>query len=310
MTNKKTDQVRNLVCKIRLAGMLAELNPLKEGVGSDGVPYVTFSGAIQCGETAVSTARFKTYLKSKKADGSDSEQYKRGLEWYHSAVPMTKNKENPTYVDMIGSLSSNDYVSADGKLVEGFSYNIQFFNAFTEFAYELDLEGYIAGMSDETVNDNFTGRKKIRVIGKDFYNNVLDVKDIYIPSNLVKALKENGYEKGRTAVMYITFIPTESKPQSKGFGNQRTSGTAHLEKVMTGGDCAYELNDKRSLETSLVKEMLNERSIHLKEIEDKGYQGSKKENRLPQNNRSGFNTLSSANQDFAEISESDDDIPF
>lgn len=305
---KGTDQVRNLACKIRLAGALAELNPLNKGVGKDGITYISFSGAIQCGETAVFTARFKCYLREKKSDGSDSEQYKKGLEWYNSAVPMTKNKDNPTYVDMIGSLSANDYVSADNRLVEGFNYNIQFFNTFTEYAYQLDLEGYIASVADETVNDDFTGRKKMRVIGKDFYNNVLDIKDIYVPSNLAKALRENGYEKGRTALMYITFMPNDGKPKAKGFGEQRTQGTSHLEKIVTGGNTAYDVDSKDSLNTAVVKDMLNERAVHLKEIQDNGYLGKK--NSSPTNNRNGFGNkpTSSPSNSFEEVS--DDEIPF
>ena len=98
---KGTDQVRNLACKIRLAGALAELNPLNKGVGKDGITYISFSGAIQCGETAVFTARFKCYLREKKADGSDSEQYKKGLEWYKDADKygnFINNKANDVYV--------------------------------------------------------------------------------------------------------------------------------------------------------------------------------------------------------------------
>ena len=60
---KNTDQIRQLVNKVHLAGALAELE-VKEGQTQTGVPYLSLNGAIQCGESAVSTVRFRSFIKA------------------------------------------------------------------------------------------------------------------------------------------------------------------------------------------------------------------------------------------------------
>ena len=71
---KNTEQIRQLVNKVHLAGALAELE-VREGQTQTGVPYLSLNGAIQCGESAVSTVRCRSFIKSKKSDGTDSKNY-------------------------------------------------------------------------------------------------------------------------------------------------------------------------------------------------------------------------------------------
>lgn len=310
-----TDQIRSLTNKIHLAGALAELDPIKTGSTKDGIPYIRLRGAIQCGPTAVYTRQFTAFIKSKKANGEDSENYNKVKKWAETAVPMTKNKDNPTMVDLVGSLSANDYVNSANELVEGVSFSVQFFNDFEDYACTLDIEGYIAGVSDEERgkddDKHFTGRKRLRLISMDFYRNVLDLKNIVIPKDLASQLEDNGYTKGRTVLMFITYMPNEAeaKPAAKGFGTQRTTeGRSYLEMVLTGGNEAYDPdNEKMCISTATVKSLLSERSAHLNELKEKGYQGSN--NSQVSTDRNGSFSSAKSAPTMSPVDD-EDDIPF
>ena len=143
MPNTNTDQIRQLENQVHLAGYLAELSEMRTGTTTNGVPYMSFSGAIQCGEDAVYTVPFRTFVKSKKSDGSDSKNFAKVQDWYAQAVPKTKDPENPTMVSCFGSITDNPYVNSQGKLVEATQFNIQSFNPFKDFQCDIDLEGFL-----------------------------------------------------------------------------------------------------------------------------------------------------------------------
>ena len=275
---KNTDQIRQLTNNVRLAGAIAEIES-KEGTTTQGIPYISINGSIQCGEDPVNTVRFRSFIKSQKADGSDSKNYVTVKEWLNKCVPMTKDKENCTFVDLRGSVVSNDYVNREGRLVEGFSYNMQLFNKFTEYACQIDMEGFIHSIIDETEGEDGepTGRKKLRLISRDIFRNTLDIKNIFIPEELVGPIEDNDYEAGRTATFFIDLIPNhkEAPVQSGGIGKQRvTEGRTYLEMVLTGANPPIDEDSDKAIPVALVKAAMNERKIHLKEIEDAGYQGS------------------------------------
>ena len=193
MATKKTDQIRRLTNSVTLAGYLADIES-KQGVDKNGVDYIRIRGQIQCGEESVMTRSFTSFIKAKKADGTDSENYEKVLDWVKKAVPMTRDKENATMVKLVGSLSANDYVGSDEQLHEGTVASMQFFNDFEEFACDLDIEGYIKSITDEERGPEDdkkpTGRKRLNLISMDFYHNALDIKNIipkYKPINVTSA---------------------------------------------------------------------------------------------------------------------------
>ena len=235
---------------------------------------------------------------------------------------MTKDKENATMVRMVGSLSANDYVASDGSLHETNIATMQFFNDFDEFACDLDIEGYIKSVTEEERGPDDdkkpTGRMRMRLIGMDFYHNALDFKSIVIPKDLVDALEDNGYEQGRTAKMFLTWMVNsneEPKPKKKGFGQQRvTEGRSFIELVLTGGDMAYdEDDDKMCISNQMAKAMMTERSNRLKEIEEAGYQGGSNNSAKSgssSSSRSGFGSKGSSSKKMAPVVDDDEDIPF
>ena len=312
--NSNTDQIRQLENRVHLAGILAELSDIVEGTTSNGIPYISFNGAVQCGPEAVYTVRFRSFVKSKKNDGTDSKNYAKIKEWVKTAVPLTKNTNNPTRVDMVGSLTDNPYVNASGTLVEGTQYSIQLFGDFKDYAAEIDLEGFIHSVVDETKGSDSsetTGRKRMRLITRDIFRNTLDIKNIIVPKELVRPLRDNDYDDGRTAKFFITLMPNESPAPAKsgGIGTQRTSGTNYLEWVMTGADPVISIDSDKSLDVKLIKAAMTERKSRLDEIKAAGYQGGSSSNGSSSaSSRNGIGTSSSmANS--SPITE-DEEFPF
>lgn len=315
MENNK-EQIRKLTNKVHLAGALAELET-KDGNTQDGVPYVSLSGAIQCGETPVSTVRFRSFIKSKKKDGTESKNYKAIKEWIENAVPMTKDKEHCTYVDMIGSLTDNPFVSRDGDLVEGVQYSTQMFKKFEEYAASIDIEGFISSINDEIdkKTEEPSGRKKMRLITRDVFGNTMDLKDIIIPSDLVEPIEDNGYERGCTATFFIDLIPNKSTEKVKrgGIGEQRvTDGKSFLEMVLVGADPVIDSDNEKALDKKLIKEAMEERKNHLEEVKDKGYLGGTSNSSTNSSRRGIGNSTVNSSSNKTETVESvdDEDFPF
>lgn len=315
---KNTDQIRQLTNKVRLAGAVAEIE-YKEGLTKEtNIPYIQINGAIQCGENAVNTVKFKSFIKAQKADGSDSKNYTKVKKWVKECVPMTQNKNNCTFVDLQGSMVANDYVNREGKLIEGFTYNMQLFNDFTEYVCQIDMEGFIHSIIDETVGEEgeATGRKKLRLISRDVYRNTLDIKNIFIPKELVSAVEENEYEVGRTATFFVDLMPNkkEARVQVGGIGKQRiTEGRAYLEMVMTGANLPIDEDSDKAIPAKLIKAAMNERKIHLKEIEDAGFQGSSESSNMTNStsrNSVGAKTTPAPAPKKAPVVDDDDDFPF
>ena len=228
---------------------------------------------------------------------------------------MTKDKEKCTFVDMIGSLTDNPYVSRDGTLVEAVQYSTQLISKFDNYAAELDIEGFVHSIVDETRGEegNPTGRKRMRLITRDIFSNTIDLKNIIIPNELVEPLEENGYEKGCTATFFINLIPTQKEAPVKkgGIGTQRTTeGKNYLEMVLVGADPVIDSDDEKALDAKLIKNAMTERKTRLDEIKEKGYQGSSdgSSSSSTSESRTGFGGKKSSNK--VEAVDDDDEFPF
>ena len=319
-----TEKIRQLTNKVRLSGALAELDKdsktglyYKEGETKAGIPYISFSGAIQCGESGVNSIRFRTFVKSKKTDGTDSKNYANVKNWIMNAVPMTDDKENPTYVNAVGSIVDHPYVSRENKLIEAWEYNLQFFSDFEEYAADIDLEGFVHSITDEIKNENSTGRKVMRLITRDMFGNTLDIKRVIVPEEFVEPLDDNGYERGVTAKFFLSLIPNKSAAKTKtgGIGTQRVEGgKPYLELTLTGADPVIDSESEDALDPKLIKAAMVERQSRLDEINEAGYQGgsSKSESTVSGAARNGIGGAKVASAKAkAEVDEtSDDDFPF
>lgn len=317
-SEKKSDQIRRLTNRVVLSGALAEMESKKDKT-RDGVPYVRVRGVIQCGETPIYKVSFTSFVKAQKTNGEDNDNYDTWLKWIADAVPMTEDKENPTMVKLIGSMTSNPYVGQDGKFHPNATQNnMTWIYDFDEYACTFDVEGFVYSVTDEVRGKEDdaeeTGRKKIRLLTTDFYQNVLDIPNIYVPEEMVDSLEEFGYEKGATVSIYADWTPSENSTpvvKSKGFGKQRVStGRSFLQLVLTGGDEAYDEDSEKAITPAMAKTMIAERKAQLEEIENAGYQGTKND-KGKRTSGIGGKSSKSKSKDYEEMdTPDDDDIPF
>lgn len=321
MSNNNSDQIRRLQNVVILEGALAELETPRTGVGSDGVNYISLRGAIQCGDSAVYTRSFRSFIKEKKQNGEDSKVYKDVTEWLKTATPMTKDAENPTMVRLQGSLSDNVYVNREGVLVEGTEVSVQFFNKFESYNASLQLEGYIKDIKPEVRGKDDdaheTGRYKMHFITRDFYGNTLDLKNIIIPAETYEEIQSIGYDEGATVSINIDWMPSQAeeapKKKSGGFGKQidlgSTNGNSYLEMILVGGSDPYDEDSKDALSAKIVRSMMAERNAHIKEVESKGYMGNSNKGTSGSSTKSGgFGKAKTGS--FTAVEDDDNEIPF
>lgn len=312
------EQIRNLNNKVYLGGMLAELDKsqIRKGVGSDGVKYISFKGAIQCHpDDAAYTAYFSAFIKQMTKKGTESETYKKAIRWLEDAVPMTKDRNNPTFVNMQGSVSWNGYVAADGQFKETFINGIQFINDFTEYRYDMDIEGYIEGIEDEQDDEGEdTGRKLVKLVSKDFFQNALVFEKknrLIADKDIADAFEDADYEVGRTVSISCSRDKSSAKPKVKpgGFGKQPvTSGSTPMVWKIVGGDPAIDEDSKDALTKEQIKALKNALKARCDEIIENGYQG-KSDKKSSKGSKGGFGKKNEDTSGFSEV-EDDDDEPF
>jgi len=307
-SNSSVEQVRQLTNKVTLAGKVAELGKLTEGTGKDGIPYLSFNGAIQVGEDPAQTTRFRVYVKSRKTDGTESKAYKSMKAFYEEAVPMTKDSVNYTYVELVGSLVDNPYVSKQGNLVEDVNYSMQTARDFTSYKAQIDLEGYLEAINDEVsgANQDYTGRKRVSIVSRDFFGNVLRLRNVVIEKEAVRKIENSAYDRGCTAtfLLDLKLHKGETSQSSSGatmFDNDDSrvvTGRSYLEKVWVGADNLIDRNSDLALTPDQVSKMISIRDSKLQSIASEGYKGSSNAStsanysRPQENERNGFMSLS------------------
>lgn len=285
MPNNNTDQIRRMTNQVILAGPIAEIVDYKKDKTKDGIPYISFTGIIRCGNDPVYDTRFKIFSTSKKKDMSTGEyvdrpNYTKLKDWCDKCVPLTQSTESATWAEIGGYVSMNDYVNKEGKLIQAPGFNINWVKTYEDYKADINFEGMIQGMSPETrgEEEEETGRTRIRIVGMDIYGQAVDLKNIVADEEITEALNEAGYESGALATYFISLIPSEvqeAKPKAGGIGKQRTTtGRSYLEYRVVGADpIIEEENEKLFIPPSSFKKLMTERTVHLKEIENAGYQG-------------------------------------
>lgn len=279
MAEKNTDQIRNLFNRVVLAGKLAELKEVKEGITKKGVPYISIKGAIQSSpDDPVYTHSFSFFAQSKNNKGEDVRAFKDAKKFASTAVPMTKDPDNPTLISFTGSVEPMDYVAADGNFRESFQFNMSRIDNFEDYKAQIDLEGFILALAPETRGEEErpTGRERLRIFSRTFSGEVLDIKHIIIPKDIVGPFKANKYNKGVTSTFFINLLKNNNEPvkEAGGIGTQRTtSGNSWLEWVLVGASPVAK-GDK-ALTVDVVKAALNEWEVHKQQIKDAGYLGKR-----------------------------------
>lgn len=313
---KSNEKIRELITTVHIAGILAELES-RTGTDKNGNNYLSIKGAVQCHPTdSAFTARFQFYSSELTKNGTTSKLYVSAKDWLKTVTPMTKDKENPSMVSLSGNIRQNNYVGQDGTFREDIVSDIKFFNEFQEYAYDINVEGYIKNITDEIIDDEATGRKKIVLVSKDFRGAIMFHKDntIIAERDIAEQLDDAEYENGRTVLMRLERAKEEPKvtPKKGGFGKQPIAkGRIRTYWKLVGGDPALDLDDPESLDKGQIKDLLYVYEERNKEIVDKGYQGKKndggstagafKETKKP--------VAKAKDDDFVEVDD-DDELPF
>ena len=300
------EKVKPLINRVRLGGMLTSLSEMREGVSSDGVPYVSFSGKIACDPDGIIELPFRTFEKAKTKRGTDIKNYPLVIDWYKHAVAKENDPENATMLEVAGSLTDNPYVNKEGKLIEGYQYSMKYFSAFDKYKAEIDIEGYVASIVEEVKGEEETptGRMRMALISRDGFNNVLHLQNLVIPADFVEALEDAGWEKGATIQAAIDIKPNEAPKvvQTSGFGKQHVvANRIRREFVITGGQNAFDEDSTRAISKAQAHSMMGERKAKLDEVEHGGYLGGK--------TSGGTITRGSIGKN-SPVLDDDDDMPF
>ena len=266
------EKVKPLINRVRLGGMLTSLSEMREGVSSDGVPYVSFSGKIACDPDGIIELPFRTFEKAKTKRGTDIKNYPLVIDWYKHAVAKENDPEHATMLEVTGSLTDNPYVNKEGKLIEGYQYSMKYFSDFKEYKAEIDMEGYVASIVEEVKGEEETptGRMRMALISRDGFNNVLHLQNLVIPADFVEALEDAGWDIRR-------------------------------EFVITGGQNAFDEDSTRAISKAQAHSMMSERKAKLDEVEHGGYLGGKASGGTITRGSIGKNS---------PVLDDDDDMPF
>lgn len=304
-----SDKIKQTVNNVVLTGKVAEIEK-KEGKTKAGIPYISVKGVIQFGDSKAESRHFEKFCQEySEKDGKKKENkaYPKVVKWANKVKSVVDSSyEEATEVSVSGSFANNDYVNAEEKLIETLKIDAAFFNDVNgDYKGTADIEGYIQSIVPETKGEDKdeTGRLKVTILTTDFFGNIIPVKNIIVPTELREGF-EDGYEVGQTAKVYIDFKLNKPEPKPKkkgGLGVQReTEGKSYVEMLLTGADPAIDEDEEGALSKEAVKIALAERKATLKELEEKGYQGS---------NKSG-KSISSASSNSKPTPVADDDMPF
>lgn len=233
---------------------------------------------------------------------------------------MTEDTESPTWVELGGYISMNDYVNRDGNLIEDVQYNVNWTKPYEDYKAEINLEGMIQGIKEETKSaddDTPTGRTKIRIISTDQYGNAVDMKRTKADEGISKELEDNDYVANTLATYYITLVPSTPVEVKKtgGIGQQRTTtGRSFLEYMLTGASAIIEEDDEKNyIDPKVFKKLLAERKNHIEEVKEAGYLGGQNDDKKKDSGstKSGVGKANSSSQKADSFEDEDDDnMPF
>ena len=305
-----SDKIKQTVNNVVLTGKVAEFEKRTGIVAKTGAPYISVKGVIQFGTSKAESRHFEKFVQEySEKDGKKKENkaYPKVVEWANKVRSIADSSyEEATEVSITGSFATNDYVSSEEKLIEALKIDAAFFNDVDgDYKGTADIEGYIQSIAPETKGEDKeeTGRLRVTILTTDFFRNIIPVKNIVVPADLREGFEE-GYEVGQTAKVYIDFVLNKAEPKPKkkgGLGVQReTEGKSYVEMILTGADPAIDEDEEGALSKEAVRIALTERKAMLKELEEKGYQGSNKTDK----------SNSSVSSKSKPVPVADDDMPF
>lgn len=300
------DKIRSLYSRVALSGIITEIDKVKKSVNKNGIPCVSFQGSIQCSEDdPVYNVSFNFYVQAKNSRGEDNEEYANVIDFLDSVKTKAKFPNNPDAVTkccLLGGIGPQVYCGADGKVHQFLRYNMNKIVKFDGYYGRIDMEGMIMSIAPETIGENsrLTGREIMRIFGRTFDGQVIDMNRVIITSEMATLLRANKYDKNTTSTFYFDLLKNQAPEEEGGIGNVRTTGgRSWLEVVLTGAK-KPEIGDK-ALNPTTVKMAMNEWDSYLESVKSEGYKGKK--------TNGGIGTPRKANPKLEEMEIDDETFP-
>lgn len=216
---------------------------------------------INCGDNVVGFSFFATNEKMIK-DGKvvDNPKYK--------ALLTIMDYDMGTRVKVDGSFADNSYPNKDGEWKEYIGLNAfrcTSTNVPDEDYCDCDLSGVIESISNEYVDDEDTGRLKVKFDFFDYGLNLIPI-ELIVDSDLAEDF-EDAYEKGDSAILHIEIKSVlkggKTTKSEGGFGraSKKTSGWVETEYRIFGGEPKMEEENKNYVSMETVKEKKKEREL-------------------------------------------------
>lgn len=297
-----------------LAGKLMTLDNKTYGEDKNGKEYLSFKGAIQCGESPVLTRNFDFFTYKLKKDGTESKLYGNASQWVESAIPASVNAEQATMVEMSGSIADGTYVNSREELKEVMKYNMSMISKFTSYKCIVGLEGYIGSYTEELDGDDEkTGRMIMSILSQDYHKNPIILKKIIVRKEDVSNIDKCGYQEGMAGTVTASFVAVEDAAPSSGWGEQVTEGKSYSELVVIGCSNAVEIVDEGTeglFGEDDIRNLKRMRKEYINEIKEKGYQGNKSGKDSPSTSAKKTSSAKK-NSKISRLEEDDDgDLPF
>lgn len=323
----------------RCVGTLSEMNlkrePTKITLKENGKEVGTANGERIMGNIAVETEHgvhtFNVYAQNLTAKGEEAKQWKMYcdmLDWNPKIGG--KSGEEPTLVNVEGTVEINDYVGQDGKVKSGLRWRIGRANTKVNpddpTGTTLKATLFVAGMKEEVRNEEETGRLIVTLYGANNNGACFPIEAI-VDEEMADDFT-NSYEVGMTVPLEIELVSRHiggNKGGKKKFGRSSdvsvNNGFDIQELIIVGGENEIEEPDELTTEDEdgnevevktqwinpkAMKLAIKERNNMLEALEKAGYQPKTKTANTTKNSLAEAKKASKV----GKVSHPVDDVPF
>lgn len=276
---------------ITIAGVLKELE-IEEKQTNDGREYVTGKATIKVnqeinGKMVACEPQVRFYSMKLTSAGAQNKLYAMIAKYKEQFTSLAACPEDqPQLASKViisgAELKENIWVDPNGGTPRSsFQIDAKFMNAprsaeeYEEGA-KFELSGVILGTARETINDEETGRLKVR-LGVVGYNGRVDVIDLIAASDNAVNFIEANYQDGDTVSLNGRINMTQTVKtwyEEQGFGEplKRTKTESRKELVILGGSPSG-LEEQYSYDANDIKAGLSDRQGRIEEQKNKAPKG-------------------------------------
>lgn len=273
MTEQNTT-LRQANNNVSIEGLLLE-KKVHEGTTQTGSEYLSVDLTIAVSDTEQhQVSLFSTKLKKDGTENGIYASLRTVADDYKAAGDEGVGKDQADYVTINqGELRVNDYVGQDGQLRSFPQINATFVNRVEGREpnphAKFDVEMVVANAVEEVVNDEETGRTKVKGY-IPLYGGRIAPMEFVVTEEGASFVLDN-YENGSTVQVWGDLINKREETVTEvegafGGNNKKKTYTTVREQLVTGGTEPYDEDSPKAYDTELIKKALNEREVYLEEL--------------------------------------------